>query len=111
MNTSSSKKTTNQNKTTLPENLVLTAYEQRIENAIGRREYISSKNLKKDRGLFRQAVENYRSLHQSKPITIRIKQKDLLKVKIKAKKSAIPYQTLLGLLTHQYAEGKIQLQL
>lgn len=111
MNILHNQKTNYQNKTAPLENLVLSPYEQKVEAALDQGKFVSVSNLKKSKKLFKEAAKEYHSLHKSKPITIRIKQKDLLKVKTKAKRNAIPYQTLLGVLTHQYAEGKIQLQL
>lgn len=111
MNTPLSKKINYQNKTALLENLVLSPYEQRIEAALKQGKFASVSNLKKSKKLFKDAAKDYLALQKSKPITIRIKQKDLIKVKSKAKTNAIPYQTLLGVLARQYAEGKIRLQL
>ncbi|MFC1670743.1 antitoxin [Spirochaetota bacterium] len=42
-------------------------------------------------------------------ISIRISEKDLMKLKAKSIESGIPYQTLIGSLIHQYAEGNIKL--
>ena len=84
--------------------------EQKIERALEKGEYVSSKNLKERKNLFAEAARNYTDLQKSKPITIRIKNEDLIKVKAKAAKSGIPYQTLLNALIHQYAEEKTSLE-
>jgi predicted DNA binding CopG/RHH family protein len=44
-------------------------------------------------------------LHTAKPVTLRINQLDLVKIKVKAKRNNIPYQTLLGVVLHDFAEG------
>jgi len=48
-------------------------------------------------------------LQKSKPVTLRINQFDLIRVKAKAKRKNIPYQTLLGFLIRQYAQGEYKL--
>ena len=89
----------------------LDAYEQRIERALSRGEYKRTDDSDSIIKLFKDAAKNYRILQKSKPITIRINQEDLLKVKSKAKKSRIPYQTLLSALIHHFAEGRTQINL
>lgn len=44
-------------------------------------------------------------------INLRLSANDLQKVKQKAAESGIPYQTLLGALIHQFAEGKIKISI
>ena len=92
-------------------NIKLDREEQELEQLLLRGEYKSVKDLKKSVVVFKQAVKDYRLLQKSKPITIRVNQEDLFKVKSKAKKSRIPYQTLLSALIHQYVEGKTRLEL
>lgn len=92
-------------------NLVLDDYEQEIEDAINRGEYVSDPNFSKNKRMLEEAAARHLELHNSKPVTIRIKQLDLIKVKARAKAKNIPYQTLLGSLIHQYAEGEKSLSL
>lgn len=92
-------------------NIKLDREEQELERAILRNEYKRVKELRESKDIFKQAAKDYRLLQKSKPITIRVNQEDLLKVKIKAKKSRIPYQTLLTALIHQYIEGRTKLEL
>ena len=89
----------------------LSKQETRIENSLKRGDFISAPKLKQTEKLFKEAIKNYQHLQKSKKITIRINQEDLIKVKTKAKKSNIPYQTLLNALIHQYAKGQSQLEL
>lgn len=91
--------------------LYLDKEEAEIEAALARGEFISTPDLAATKKLFARAAKNYLVLQKSKPITIRVNQADLLKVKVKAKRNRIPYQTLLGTLIHQYAEDQTQLQL
>jgi predicted DNA binding CopG/RHH family protein len=60
--------------------------------------------------LFEEAVKNYRELSKTKKITIRVNTEDLIKVKARAKKSNIPYQTLINALIRQFAERQASLQ-
>jgi len=99
---------TNTSKTTT---VKLDAYEQKIERALSRGEYRRAENVDLAVKLFKDAAKNYTILQKSKPITIRVNQEDLLKVKSKAKKSRIPYQTLLSALIHHFAEGRTHINL
>jgi predicted DNA binding CopG/RHH family protein len=89
----------------------LDRYEQKIERALSRGEYTRADDADSAIKLFKDAAKNYRILQKSKPITIRVNQEDLLKVKSKAKKSRIPYQTLLSALIHHFAEGRTRINL
>lgn len=90
-----------------PKNLKLDKQEQRIEKALERGELVSVPNLEDTKKLFKEAAKNYRELQRSKRVTIRVNQGDFLKVKARAERNRIPYQTLLNVLIHQYAEGQL----
>lgn len=92
-------------------NLILDEEEQALEAAFERGEYEEDSQLENTKKMLKEAASRYIELNASKPITIRINQLDLVKVKAKAKLKQIPYQTLLGSLIHQYAEGKRNLSL
>ena len=92
-------------------NIRLDKEEQLIEKALERDEFISSADLKKTQLFFKEAAKNYKELQKSKRITIRVNNEDLLKVKSKAQKSQIPYQTLLKILIHNYAQKNTSLSL
>ncbi|KKQ41971.1 MAG: hypothetical protein US60_C0026G0010 [Microgenomates group bacterium GW2011_GWC1_37_8] len=92
-------------------NLVLDDYEQEIEDALERGEFVSDPNFKENKKIFEEAAKNYIELQESKSITLRVKKKDLMKLKAKAARNNIPYQTLIGLLINHYAEGKTKLTL
>jgi predicted DNA binding CopG/RHH family protein len=68
-------------------------------------------DLEESKKLLRQAAINTIRKRKEKSITLRINDLDLSKVKAKAAKKRIPYQTLLGLLISQYAEGEIKLSI
>lgn len=91
------------------ENLVLDEEEQAIEDALEKGEFESDSNFETTRLMLEEAAARYLELHNSKPVTLRINQLDLIKIKAKAKSKNIPYQTLLGALLHDFAEGEKKL--
>jgi len=91
--------------------LVLDDEEQAIEAAIERGEYKEAADLGTTTDMLQEAARNYKQLHTSRPVTLRINQLDLIKIKAKAKQSNIPYQTLLGAVLHDFAEGKRKLNI
>ena len=68
-------------------------------------------HLEDTKMMLREAATQYQELQTSKPIAIRVNQLDLIKIKAKAKRNNIPYQTLLGVLVHDFAEDKKELSL
>lgn len=84
-------------------------YEKEMESRLAKGEFEEGND--DDKLIFHDATKNYIELNKSKPVTIRINQLDLVKIKAKAKDENIPYQTLLGVLIHQYAEGKSRIEL
>lgn len=90
--------------------LKLDSQEQRLEKALGKDDFVKVPGLSKNRSLFEEAVKNYRQLQKSKRITIRVNQGDLIKVKAKARKNNVPYQTLLNTLIRQFAEGRTSIR-
>lgn len=87
-------------------NLVLDEEERLLEEAFERGEYDISSNLEDTKEMLADAAKRYIELNKSKSVTIRINQLDLIKLKARAKKKSIPYQTLLGALVNDYVEGK-----
>lgn len=93
------------------DNLVLDGEEQAIEDAIERGEFEEVPDLESTKKMLQQAAHDYKQLNTSRPVTLRINQLDLIKIKAKAKQSNIPYQTLLGAVLHDFAEGKRELSI
>lgn len=91
------------------ENVILDDEEQAIEESIERGEYRDVSDPENSRKLIEEAASKYSQLNTTKPITLRVKQTDLIKIKAKAKRSNIPYQTLLSALLHDFAEGEKEL--
>jgi predicted DNA binding CopG/RHH family protein len=89
--------------------VILDDAEQAIEEAIERGEYRDVPDPVASRKLVEEAASRHLQLNTTKPITLRVRQTDLIKIKAKAKRSNIPYQTLLSALLHDFAEGEKEL--
>lgn len=51
------------------------------------------------------------TINKSKHISIRVSELDLIKLKAKSKEVGVAYQTLIGILIHQYSENKIKINI
>lgn len=89
--------------------LMLDDEEQTIEKAIENGEYKDVADFENSKNMIEEAASRYVQLNTTKPVTLRIRQKDLIKIKAKAKLNNIPYQTLLGAVLHDFAESKKEL--
>lgn len=88
--------------------VVLDKYEQEIEDALDKGRFVSVPNLEATRQMFQEAAKNFRQLQETKSITLRVNIEDLIKVKAKAKRNGIAYQTLISLLIRQYIKGETE---
>jgi predicted DNA binding CopG/RHH family protein len=88
----------------------LTNQEKRIEKALEKGKFVKTPDFKQTKKMFKEAVENFRELTKTKRITIRVKNEDLIKVKARARRNNVPYQTLLNALIRQFVEGKTVVQ-
>ncbi len=86
-------------------------YEKELEEFLERGEYVSNPNFAETKKMFEEAAKRHIELRKNKSITLRVNQGDLIKVKTKAKRHNIPYQTLIGALIRQYAQGKTKINL
>jgi predicted DNA binding CopG/RHH family protein len=91
------------------EGLSLEKDEQEIEKALENGEFISDQNFEESKRIIEEAAKQYTELNKTKPIMIRIKQTDLIKIKIKADRNGLPYQTMLSALLHNFADEKKEL--
>jgi len=91
--------------------LVLDSYEQEIEDAVPKDKKILFDISKKEKADFAEIAAKHRMFKTSKRINIRINNEDLARVRAKAKRNSIPYQTLLSSLIHKYAEGDFTITL
>jgi predicted DNA binding CopG/RHH family protein len=92
-------------------NLVLSEEEQLWETALEKGDFEEASDTEDTKKMLIEAAERYRQLNTSKPITLRINQLDLIKIKAKAKRNNIPYQTLLGAVVHDFAEDRKELKI
>ena len=92
-------------------NLMLDVEEQSLETSLEKGDYAESSDLSKIKEMLEEAANRHQQLRTTKPITLRINQLDLIKIKAKAKRNNIPYQTLLGAVVHDFAEGQIELKI
>ena len=92
-------------------NLILDDEEKQLEEALEKGEFERDSDLQNTKAMLEEAASRYMELHNSKPVTLRINQLDLIRIKAKAKRKNIPYQTLLGALLHDFAEGKTELNI
>jgi|HubBroStandDraft_4_1064222.scaffolds.fasta_scaffold72342_3 predicted DNA binding CopG/RHH family protein len=86
--------------------LILDEEEQEIEKALENGDFVSDPNFKESKKIIEKAATQYIELNKTKPITLRIKQTDLIKIKVKANRNGLPYQTMLSALLHDFAEDK-----
>lgn len=81
-----------------PKKIILDKYEQELENAFERGEMIRVPDFEKSKKILTEAARYTLELQRTKSITIRVKNSDLIKVKVKAQKFQIPYQRLINTL-------------
>ena len=91
--------------------VVLDKYEQEIEDALDKGEFVSVPNLEATKEMFQEAAKNFRQLQETRSITLRVNMEDLIKVKAKAKRNGIAYLTLISLLIRQYIKGETEVNL
>lgn len=92
-------------------NLLLDEYEKEIKASIARGEWKSVDNFKSVKKTFEEAAHHHIELRKSKSVTFRINQVDLIKLKARAKKKSIPYQTLLTVLIRDFISGDYAVKL
>jgi len=78
-----------------------------IENIENAKSVLKSEDKEK----YAKFAKYTKSLHAKKPVTIRFSITDLAAIKAKAKELGIGYQNLIQALVHQFANGKIKLEL
>lgn len=84
----------------------LSSEEIELEQDLAAGEY-GQDNNNEVKAMWKEAIANYRELNQTKRMTMRVDAADLIKVKARAKRYSMPYQTLLKIVFKQFAEGKI----
>ena len=83
----------------------LTNEEEEILEAIEKGEYVSVKNLSKEKEDALNAAKS--TLNKTKNINIRLTIRDIQKLKARAIENGLAYQTLIAAILRQYATRKI----
>lgn len=78
---------------------VLDKEEQEILEAVEKGEFKSVPNLKKEKKRLQAIARN--TLNKTRNINLRLSERDLQKLKVKAAEKGIPYQTLASSILHQ----------
>lgn len=86
-------------------NQILDEEEQEIENALAAGEYVPAPNQTERLKEWKRAVENYK---KKKAVTVRIYERTLRDLKVRAMQEGIPYQTLLTSVLHKYVTGQLK---
>jgi len=89
--------------------LKLDEYEKELEESLSKGKSVRDKNYKETKKMLEEASRRHLELQETKSITLRLRKKDLIKIKAKAKRNNLPYQTLIGLLINQYVKGEKKL--
>ena len=87
----------------------LDAEELQILRDVEAGKYKSVDNLKEEIKRAREAAKN--TLQKTKNINIRLPERDIHKLKVKAAENNLPYQTLISMLLRQYTKGEIRITL
>jgi len=80
--------------------------EKELEKTIENDEWQSVSNLSEMKKQFKAAAKN--TLLKDQRMNIRIAQRDLEGLKIKALEEGMPYQTLVSSILHKYVTGKLK---
>ena len=80
-------------------------YEKEILESYGKDEWESVEDLKQKKRRYAQYAKN--TFLKNKRINVRISDKDLDGLKIKAREEGIPYQTLISSILHKYILGRL----
>lgn len=86
-------------------NYKLDKEETDLIGSIEKGEWKRVKNYKEEVNRLRQAARN--TLRKEKRVNIRMTEKDLSEIQVKAVEEGIPYQTLMSSILHKYISGKI----
>lgn len=80
---------------------VLDREEEKILDAFEKGKLKRVKNFEQEKKRFQAITRN--TLNKNRNINIRLSERDLHKIKVKAAEDGIPYQTLVGSVLHRFA--------
>jgi predicted DNA binding CopG/RHH family protein len=72
-------------------------------------EFVRTADIDKEKEFALRAAGNF--LEKKRNINIRISEYDYLRLKRKSAETTIPYQTLIAAFIHEFAEGRIKLEI
>lgn len=84
-------------------------YEEELEAFLNKGKFVSmpKKEFEKHKAELQEAARRHIENRQS--MTIRVKKHVIAKIKSKAQKKGLPYQTVVNIVLGQYADDKIQI--
>ena len=80
--------------------------ERDIRDAVEKDELVSVSNEEELKEKLIRAART--TIAKSRHISIRLSEKDLMRLRARALELGMPYQTLIGSILHQFAEGKVK---
>ncbi len=83
--------------------------EKELLKEIEKGEFVKVKDIDKEKEYALSAAENF--LEKKRNINIRISEYDYLMLKRKSAETTIPYQTLIAAFIHEFASGRIKLEM
>ena len=83
--------------------------EKELIEQLEKGEFVKVKDFEKEKKDAVLAAGNF--LEKKKNINIRITEYDYLRLKRKSAETTIPYQTLISAFIHEFAEGRIKLEI
>lgn len=93
-------------------NLHLDPYEQEIEDALERGDFVEVPLTAKIKKEYADAAKYTLALEKKDArLNIRMKHSDLRAIRSKATANGLPYQTLIATLLHHFAIGKVNIRL
>ncbi|MCH8955758.1 antitoxin [candidate division KSB1 bacterium] len=78
--------------------------EKELSKSYENDEWVSVDNLESEKSKY-QEIARY-TIQKNKRINIRISEKDLNGIKLRAREEGIPYQTLISSVLHKFVSGK-----
>jgi predicted DNA binding CopG/RHH family protein len=88
-----------------PEDKPFDDEEAELMAAVARGEFTERMPLEEAKAMWKAIAEN---TLRKKPITVRVQERDIAKLKSIALRRGIPYQTLVASVLHQFAEGTLK---
>jgi predicted DNA binding CopG/RHH family protein len=79
--------------------------EEEMVKDFERGEYVRVGTREESQKFWQAAVRN---TLKKKPITVRVQEQDIERIKVKALEQGIPYQTLVSSILHRYASGTLK---